>query len=150
MASAGISNLLVSASWHYYCSTKYARLIGKQNPVATLVTLILLSYARLLEISFRALSVGTVNYPNGSSERVWLPDATVKYFSLKHTFLFFVIILVGLVYAVLLFFWHCLLRMSRWSIFKCIMSHKLHAFMETYYAPYKPKYRYWTGMLLFA
>ena len=22
--------------------------------------------------------------------------------------------------------------------------------METYYVPYKPKYRYWTGMLLFA
>ena len=31
-------------------STKFSNLIGKKNPVATLATLILLSYAKLLEI----------------------------------------------------------------------------------------------------
>ena len=84
-------------------STKFAHLI---NPVATLATLILLSYAKLLQVSFQALSSRMVTYPNGSSERVWLPDATVKYFSVKHIFLFavsIVILLVGLVYTVLLF-----------------------------------------------
>ena len=37
-------------------SSRFSNLIGKRNPVATLATLILLSYAKLLEISFKSLS----------------------------------------------------------------------------------------------
>ena len=38
-------------------STKFSNLIGKKDPVATLATLILLSYAKLLEICFKSLSL---------------------------------------------------------------------------------------------
>ena len=89
-------------------STKFSNLIGKKDPVATLATLILLSYAKLLEICFKSLSVGILKYPDGSSEMLWLPDATVKYLSGKHIPLFIaavLILLVGLVYTALLFSW---------------------------------------------
>ena len=81
-------------------SSRFSSLIGKKNPVATLATLILLSYAKLLEISFKTLSVGVLEYPDGSSEMVWLPDASVKYLSGKHIPLFIaalVVLVVGLV-----------------------------------------------------
>ena len=83
-------------------STKFSNLIGKKDPVATLATLILLSYAKLLEICFKSLSVGILEYPDGSSEMLWLPDATVKYLSGKHIPLFItavLILLVGLIYT---------------------------------------------------
>ena len=133
--------------------SKFANLISKRNPVATLATLILLSYTKLLEIVFRALSSGTINYPDGSSSQVWLPDATVEYFSLKHSLLFIVsiiILVIGLIYTILLFSWQWLLCLPKRRALKWISNQKLHGFMETYNIPYRPQHRYWTGMLLFA
>ena len=132
-------------------STKFSNLIGKKDPVATLATLILLSYAKLLEICFKSLSVGILEYPDGSSEMLWLPDATVKYLSGKHIPLFIaavLILLVGLVYTALLFSWQCLLYLPRWRVFKWSKNPKIQTFIETYHKPYTPKHRYWTGLLL--
>ena len=133
-----------------YC-TKFSNLIGKKDPVATLATLILLSYARLLEICFKSLSVGILKYPDGSSEMLWLPDATVKYLSGKHIPLFIaavLILLVGLVYTALLFSWQWLLYLPRWRVFKWSRNPKIQTFIETYHKPYTPIHRYWTGLLL--
>ena len=69
-------------------------LIGKKNPVAALATLSFLSYAKLIEVCFKSLSVGILKYPDGSSEMLWLPDATVKYLSGKHIPLFITAILI--------------------------------------------------------
>ena len=132
-------------------STKFSKLIGKKNPVETLATLILLSYAKLLEICFKSLSVGILEYPDGSSEMLWLPDATVKYLSGKHIPLFIsavLVLLVGLVYTALLFSWQWLLYLPRWRIFKWSRNPKIQTFIETYHKPYTPKHRYWTGLLL--
>ena len=132
-------------------STKFSNFIGKKDPVATLATLILLSYAKLLEICFKSLSVGILEYPDGSSEMLWLPDATVKYLSIKHIPLFIaavVILLVGLVYTALLFSWQWLLYLPRWRVFKWSRNPKIQTFIETYHKPYTPKHRYWTGLLL--
>ena len=132
-------------------STRFSNLIGKKNPVATLATLILLSYAKLLEICFKSLSVGILEYPDGSSEMLWLPDATVKYLSGKHIPLFIaavLILLVGLVYTALLFSWQWLLYLPRWRIFWWSRNPKIQTFIETYHTPYTPKHRYWTGLLL--
>ena len=63
---------------------RFAGLIGKRDPVSTLVTLILLSYAKLLSITITALSFAILNYPDGKQETVWLPDGNVKYFQRKH------------------------------------------------------------------
>ena len=136
-------------------SDRFSNLIGKKDPVATLATLILLSYARLLEICFKSLSVGILWYPDGSPEMLWLPDATVRYLSGKHIPLFIVavlILLVGLFYTGLLFSWQWILCLPRWRIFKwlCVSHPKLQTFVETYHTPYAPKHRYWTGMLLMA
>ena len=132
-------------------STKFSNVIGKKDPVATLATLILLSYAKLLEICFKSLSVGILEYPDGSSEMLWLPDATVKYLSIKHIPLFIaavLILLVGLVYTSLLFSWQWLLYLPRWRIFRWSRNPKIQTFIETYHKPYTPKHRHWTGLLL--
>ena len=132
-------------------STKFSNLIGKKDPVATLATLIVLSYAKLLEICFKSLSLGILEYPDGSSEMLWLPDATVKYLSRKHIPLFIAAVLilpVGLVYTALLFSWQWLLYLPRWRIFKWTRNPKIQTFIETYHKPYTPKHRYWTGLLL--
>ena len=75
-------------------SSRFSNLIEKKNPVETLATLILLSYARLLEVCFISLSFGNLNYLDGSVKMVWLPDATVKYLSGKHIFLFLIALLI--------------------------------------------------------
>ena len=71
--------IIVSSS-----SSRFSNLIGKKNPVATLATLILLSYTKLLKFIFTVLSFGTLEYPDGSLVTLWLPDATVKYLAGKH------------------------------------------------------------------
>ena len=132
-------------------SSRFSNLIGKKDPVATLATLILLSYANLLGFCFKSLSVAILEYPDGSSEMLWLPDATVSYLSGKHIPLLIaavLILLVGLFYTALLFSWQWLLYLPRWRIFRWSRNPKIQTFIETYHAPYTPKHRYWTGLLL--
>ena len=132
-------------------STRFGYLIGKKNPVATLATLILLSYAKLLHTIIAALSFAILDYPDGSREIVWLPDASVRYLSGKHVPLFIaaaLILLAGVAYTTLLFSWQWLLRHQDKKIFKWVRSRKLYTFLEPYHAPYTFQYRYWTGLLL--
>ena len=132
-------------------SSRFSILIGKKDPVATLATLVLLSYAKLIEVCFKSLSVGILTYPDGSTEMVWLPDATVKYLSGKHIPLFIatvLILLAGLLYTVLLFTWQWLLFFPRWRIFRWTRNPRIQTFIETYHTPYTTKYRYFTGFLL--
>ena len=126
-------------------SDRFARLIGRKNPVATSGTIILLSYTKFLQT---VLVVGTpafasMTYPDGSVARQWLPQASIKYLSGKHIIIFVIgiaILLIGGTYTVLLTFWQCLV--------KWIKSPRLCNFIEQYQAPYTTKHRYWTGMLL--
>ena len=134
-------------------STKFSNLIGKRDPVATLATLILLSYAKLVDVCFKSLTVGILQYPYGSNEtlHVWLPDATVEYLSGKHIPLFITavfILLLCLVYTALLFSWQWLLHLPKWRIFKWSRDPKIQTFFGTYQIPYTSKVRYWTGLLL--
>ena len=134
-------------------SSTFSNLIGKKDPVATLATLILFSYAKLLEVCFKSLSVGFLKYPNGSSETLWLPDAKISYFSVKHILLFLasvIILLIGLFYTITIFLWQWLLYLPAWRVFKWTRNPKIQTFIETYHKPYTPKNRYWTGLLLIA
>ena len=113
----------------------------------------MISYAKLLQVSFRVFSFGIVDYPNGTHKRIWLPDANVKYFGWKYTVMFVVsviILLLGFIYTVLVFSWQWLLLLPKWKIFQFVRNQKLHFFIETYHVPYRSKHRYWTGLLLFA
>ena len=133
------------------CSPKFAILIGKRDPVATLATLILLSYAKLVSITIKALSFAVIDYPDGSQETVWLPDGNVKYSQGKHAALVivaFFTILVGVPYTILLLLWQWIVRAPRWNIFKWTRNTKLNAFIAAYHVPYNSRYRYWTGLLL--
>ena len=63
-------------------SLRFSHLIARKNPVATLATVILLSFTMFLRTIIAVLSFATLDYPNGSLKRctcMWLPDATVKY-----------------------------------------------------------------------
>lgn len=133
-------------------STRFAHLVGKRNPVATLATLILLSYAKLLQIVITALSFATLEYPDGSRKTVWLSDATVQYFYGKHSALFLVaitVLFVGILFTILLLFWQWILRLpDNLRCLRLLRHHKFQIFIETYHAPYNLEYRYWTGLLL--
>ena len=62
-------------------SVWFSQIIGRKNPVATLTTLILLSYTTFLKTIIETLSYSTLKYPDGSQQTVWLSDATVPYLS---------------------------------------------------------------------
>ena len=81
-------------------SPKFTHLLGpgRQNPVATLATLTLLSYSKLLSTTIAVLSYAELYYPDGSKVKVWFPDGNVQYLRGKHIALAvaaFLIILVG-------------------------------------------------------
>ena len=129
----------------------FGRLIGKKNPVATLATLILLSYTTLLRSIIASFSLAVLDYPDGSRDIVWLPDANIKYLRGKHIPLFItaaLILLLGIAYTAILFSWQWLLRHQNKRVFKWVSNQKLCQFLEPYHAPYTFKHRYWTGLLL--
>ena len=132
-------------------SPRFAKMIGKRNPVATLATLILFSYTKLLGSIISSLSFTVLNYPNDTRQLVWLPDASVSFLSGKHICLFVIallILLTGLVYTMLLVFWQLFLRLPDKKVFSWIRYQKLCHFIEPYHAPYNFEHRYWTGLLL--
>ena len=133
------------------CSSKFARLVGRKNPIATLATLILLSYAKLLRLIIAAFSFAVLNYPDDSHETVWLLDGTVGYLSGKHIALFiiaFLILLAGIAYTTILSFWQWILRCQNKTICKWMRSQQFCYFLEPYHAPYIFQHRYWTGLFL--
>ena len=134
-------------------SMRFSRVIAKRNPVATLATLILFSYTRLLFTTITSLSFASVYYPDGSHRTLWLPDASVEYLSVKHIALLILsifILLLSIAYTFLLFFWQWLLHHQDKIVLKWINYQRLCHFIEPYHAPYIFKHRYWTGLLLFA
>ncbi len=133
-------------------SPRFAGLIGKKDPIATLATLVLLSYAKLLSVSIIILLPADLDYPDGSQITVWLPDGNVKYRQQKHLALYIVALLIVAIivvpYTILLFLWQWLIRVPKWKLFKWIRNTKLNAFISVHHAPYNSKYRYWTGLQL--
>ena len=83
------------------CSERFSRLLLRRNSVATLATLVLLSYANFLRTVITSLSFVSLSYPE-RHKMMWLPDATVPYLQGKHIVLFImaiVILLIGVVYT---------------------------------------------------
>ena len=125
---------------------------GKRDPVATLATLTLLSYAKLLSTTIAVLSFAILHYPDGSKATVWLSDGNIQYFHGKHIPLAIVailIVLVGVPYTLLLFFWQWIMRTSHCNCFsRWIWDTKLNVIITTYHAPFNYEYRFWMGLLL--
>lgn len=134
-------------------STRFAKLLARKNPVATLATLVLLSYSKQLQTVIASLSFAILEYPDGSRQTIWLPDASVEYLKGKHIVLFIIsilILLVGGLYTTLLFTWQWLLRHQDKMLLRWMKYQKLCHFTEPYHAPYNFSQRYWFGLLLIA
>ena len=143
-------------------SDKFAKIIGKGNPVAVLATLILLSYAKLFNAVLTGLSLSYLNPAYGSrnldvsrlkssvrsidSEDIDEGHMATGYFSIA---LAIAILLLCIAYTALIFSWQWLLQYQDKVIFKWVKYQKLCHFLEPYHAPYTANYRYWTGLLLF-
>ena len=129
-------------------SRRFANLLGN-NPVPILATLILLSYAKILRTLVAAINFTYLEYPD-EQRKVWLYDANIDYLVGQHIPLFIVAMLVFLFlflpYTLLLVFGQWLQAISHLRLFSWI--NRLKPFMDSYHAPYKPKHRYWPGLLL--
>ena len=141
------------------CSSRFAKLIGKGNPVAALATMILLSYAKFFNVilnsssllylqpAYGSRNVHVDNIGNsaldiaGNNSSLTLPS----YFLIAFSILLF---LLCTVYTTLVFSWQWLLHYQHKAIFKWVRYQKLCHFLEPNHAPYTQKYRYWTGLLL--
>ena len=132
---------------HYY--TLAAKLF-RRHAVKVLATLFLLSYAKLQRYTISALSFTTLVYPGGHSRALWLPDGNVPYLQGKHIPLFSVavaiLVFLSIPYTLLLLFTPCLQRNSGRIFLKWVA--KMKPLFDAYSAPYKDKYRFWTGFLL--
>ena len=133
---------------HY--SSRFARWLGT-NPVSVLATLIFLSYTKILRTLITVLYITYLEYPTYNS-MVWLYDANISYLSGKHIPLFLVAVLFFLVlflpYTFLLLFYQWLQAISHLWLCAWTNNTRLKSFMDAYHAPYKPKHRYWPGLLL--
>ena len=139
--------IVISERWG-----RFAKLLTYKNPVATLSTLILLSYTQLLRTIISSFSFAILKYPNGSTRVVWLLDGNIGFFSAKHMPLLLaaiLVVIIGLMYTLFLFSWQWILQLNENKMFKWIRNTRLNSFMDAYHAPYHFKYRYWTGLLLF-
>ena len=142
--------LVIAIIWISSRSSTFSNLIGKRNPVATLATLILISYSKFLQMVIVTFSFVKSTGSITPSTR-WLYDASIVYFGWKHALLFFtavVILIVGLFYTILLFSWQWLLHCPRSKVLNWTRNQKLHSFIDTYHTPHTAKHRYWTGLLL--
>ncbi len=91
-----------------------------------------------------------MDYPDDTSDIVWLFDGNVQYFAPNHIPRFVaaaIILIAGGLFTVLLFFGQWLPHCSK--IMKWTKNTKYIGFMDTYHAPFTPKHRYWVGLLLF-
>ena len=129
-------------------SVAMTKLLGS-TPVPVLATLFLLSYAKLLRTIIAALSLTVLYYPT-KYVLVWIHDANVslaKYIPLALVALLFLFFLF-IPYTLLLLLGQWLQIKSHLCLVSWIRNPKLKAILDTYHAPYKPKHRYWTGLLL--
>ena len=133
-------------------SSKFARIVGKGDPVAVLATMILLSFTKLYKEVIGSITLMYVQ-PAYGSRNIDLTNLIAS----KHSFtvigmtLFVISLLVVVLclpYAVLVIFWNWLVRCQNKTVFRWVRYQKLQHFMEPYQAPYTAKYRYWTGLLL--
>ena len=135
-------------------SSRFSNLIAKRNPVATLATLILLSFSKVFhDIVLLPFSYAVLTYPDKSTKVLWLSDGTFEYFHGKHIILSLTALLIlcfCIIYSFILLCWQLMLRIFDFKMLKYVKISTLNIFMEAYHAPYTAKHRYWTGLLLFA
>ena len=139
---------------HY--SSTVMKLMGMRN-IEVLATLFLLSYAKLLKtivtaLSFTDIMVASANnvFDNLTSQKVWVYDGNINYFSKKHLPMFIValvfLLILFLPYTLLLLFGQCLRSLPTIKGRQWIQGTAITSIMDAYHAPYTRHHRYWTGL----
>ena len=134
-------------------TSKYSLTVSKwigRNPIAVLATLLLMSYTKILKIIIDVYRSANLDYPEEKEVTRWLKDANVDYLHTKHLALSLVTSLVFhfifLPYTLLLLLGYKLYRFSDRRLFRWL--NRLKPLLDSYYAPYNKRTRYWTGFLL--
>ena len=143
-----IVGIIIYLSRH---STIIVKMVGS-SAVSVLATLFLLSYAKLQRTVITAFSFTYLHnyHKDGTSLAVWLYDGNVPFLQGKHIALFLMALVVTvffiLPFTLLLLFAPCI-QASNHFLFKWVKM-KLLPLLDAYQAPYKDKFRYWTGLML--
>ena len=131
-------------------SITVSKLIGS-NPIAVLSTLLLMSYNKLLNIIIDVISPVNLSYPDDKSKTVWLKDGNLPFLQSKHLtlsiFTFLVALFIFLPYTFFLLLGHLLYRLPNRKYYRWLLI-RIKPLLDSYYAPYKMKTRFWTGLLL--
>ena len=139
-----VGGMIVSS--HY---SIIAAKLFRNHAVKVLATLFLLSFAKLQRTIITALSFTFLTYPDGT-KTLWLYDSNIEYLHGKHIPLFSAALLALLFllipYTLVLFFIQCLPKLNCRIFF---WVKKLKPLFDAYTCPYKDRYRFWTGFLLF-
>ena len=124
----------------------------KHNVVPAIATLVLLLYTKILRNVMAIFSFTVLNVDNDNSfyRLQWLYDANVEYLYGKHVLLFIAGVAITLLYifpvTAVLLLTPCLQMKSHWKTL--VWVNKLKPFLDSYQAPFKDRYRFWTGALL--
>ena len=132
--------------------SRWSSVISRINMVPVISTLMIFFYAKLLRVVIAIFSYTAIESINcNNSNYVWYYDSAVPYFGPKHAPLFtaglVVIIFFILPYTAVMLLTPCLVTKSHWKVM-CWMN-KLKPFIDCYEAPFKDRYRFWTGVTLF-
>jgi len=131
-------------------SVTVSKLIGS-NPVAVLATLLLMSYNKMLKVIIDVFSSVNLDYPDNEQVAIWLKDGNLSYLHSKHLFLsiftLLVLVFIFLPYTIFLLLGHFLFRLPYRRHYNWLLI-RVKLLLDSYYAPYKIKTRYWTGFLL--
>ena len=144
-------------------SSKFAKIIGKGNPVAVLATMIFIPSVKLLNVVltpffllYQKPVLGSRNVDVtvlGSIKTIIEETSNSAGFNIVSYLLFILRIIIFFLYvffSALVFSWQWLSQyQGSNTLLKWVKYQKLHHFLEPYHAPYNGKYRYWTGLLLF-
>lgn len=134
-----------------YKSSKLARITGARNRLKLMSTIFLLGYMKMLRAVVMILSYARIPSLDALSDfqTVWLYDGNIEYYSRSHTPLLVVAILflviISIPYTSYLLLFQILQRLPH---FPCEL--KRNGVGDAHVGPFKPKFRFWFGLLLFS
>ena len=144
------------------CIQKCAQCECTQRPVKVLVTLILMSYAKLIRTILGVFTFSVLRiYPGNSTKIVWALDGNITYLKGKHAILFtmaLVALFVALIYTAYIFMvgLKTCMSLKRENNRVCKALNCCSKMMEmplplydAHFAPFNNNHKYWLGLLLF-
>ena len=127
-----------------------AALCGR-NVIPVIATIVRLSYTKVLRNVFSIFEFAYLyDADTGTRYTVWLYDGNVMYLGTPHLILCifgcFITVVFIIPYTSFVLFSPCLQNRSHWKALCWVQ--KLVPYIDSYHAPFKDKYRFWTGFLL--